>query len=288
MALSWSMDKIGPITRSVEDCAIVLSAIYGPDGHDLCVKPAAFNWDAAYDWKHLRVGYIKSGFEAAAQPAGPAPTDPTELEAYNRRMERMKGQIARNAYDMKYAAAALDVIRTRMGVTLIPVELPKFPFGSVGAVLDVEAAAAFDSLTRSGRDKLLAAQGAGDWPNTFRVARFYSGVDYIQAMRARTLAIAEMDKLFQTVDIIVCTSQGQQSSATNLCGQPAVIVPNGVRGDDAPTSDQPDGGAQNAGGPGTPLSITFLGGLYSDARVAAFARSYQEITGFHKLHPKLA
>jgi Asp-tRNA(Asn)/Glu-tRNA(Gln) amidotransferase A subunit family amidase len=288
MALSWSMDKIGPITRSVEDCAMVLSAIYGPDGHDLCVKPAAFNWDASYDWKRLRIGYIKSAFESTAQPAGPVPTDPTELEAYNRRMERAKGQMARNAYDMKYATAALDVIRTKMGVTLIPVELPKFPFGSVGAVLDVEGAAAFDSLTRSGRDKLLAAQGPGDWPNIFRTARFFSAVDYIQAMRARTLAIAEMDKLFQTVDIIVCTSQGQQSSATNLCGQPAVIVPNGVRGDDAPTTDQPDGGAQNAGGPGTPLSITFLGGLYSDARLAAFARSYQELTGFHKLHPKLA
>jgi Asp-tRNA(Asn)/Glu-tRNA(Gln) amidotransferase A subunit family amidase len=288
MALSWSMDKIGPITRSVEDCAIVLSAIYGPDGHDLCVQPAAFNWDAQYDWKHLRIGYIKSSFELTASLGTTPPTDPAELEAYNRRMERAKALAARSAYDLKYATAALDVIRTKMGVTLIPVELPKFPFNSVGAVLDVEGAAAFDSLTRSGRDKLLAAQGPGDWPNIFRTARFFSAVDYIQAMRARTLAIAEMDKLFKTVDIIVCTSQGQQSSATNLCGQPAVIVPNGIRGDDAPPSpDQGDGANQNSGGPGTPLSITFLGGLYSDARVAAFARGYQELTGFHKLHPKL-
>ncbi len=108
-------------------------------------------------------------------------------------------------------------------------------------------------------------------------------------MRARTLAIAQMDNLFKTVDIIVTTSQGTQLTATNLTGQPAVIVPNGIRGDDASASPDPaDGAAQNSGGPGTPLSITFLGGLYSDARVAAFARSYQEITGFHKLHPKLA
>jgi Asp-tRNA(Asn)/Glu-tRNA(Gln) amidotransferase A subunit family amidase len=290
MALTWSMDKIGPITRSVEDCAIVLSAIHGPDGRDLTVKPAAFNWDAQYDWKHLRIGYIKSAFDAPSpQAAAPPPTEAAALEAYNRRMERMKGQMARSAYDLKYATAALDVIRTKMGVTLIPVEMPKFNFGAITPVLDAEGAAAFDDLTRSGRDKLLAAQGPGDWPNIFRVARFYSAVDYIQAMRARTLAIAEMDALFKTVDIIVTTSQGTQLTATNLTGQPAVIVPNGIRGDDAPASpDIGDGTAQNSGGPGTPLSLTLLGGLYSDARVAAFARSYQELTGFHRLHPKLA
>ena len=289
MALSWTMDKIGAITRSVEDCAMVLSAIYGPDGHDLSVQPAAFNWDVNYDWKKLRVGYIKSAFDPPGAPAGPVPTDPAELEAYNRRMERAKGQATRNAYDLKFATATLDVLRTKMGVNLIPVELPKFPFGAVAAVLDVEAAAAFDSLTLSGRDKLLAAQGPGDWPNAFRTSRFYSAVDYIQAMRARTLAIAQMDALFQTVDVVVTPSSGQQGSATNLTGQPAVIVPNGIRGDDAPASpDQGEGANQNTGGPGTPVSITFLGGLYSDARVAAFARAYQEVTGFHKLHPKLA
>jgi Asp-tRNA(Asn)/Glu-tRNA(Gln) amidotransferase A subunit family amidase len=288
MALSWTMDKIGPITRSVEDCAMVLSAIYGPDGHDLAVQAAAFNWDVNYDWKKLRIGYFKSAFESNAAPAAPPPTDPTELEAYNRRMERAKGQAARAAYDMKFATAALDVLRNKMGVTLIPVEMPKFPFGAVAAVLEAEAAAAFDSLTLTGRDKLLAAQGAGDWPNSFRVSRFYSAVDYIQAMRARTLAIAQMNDLFKTVDVIVTPTSGIQGSATNLTGQPAVIVPNGVRGDDAPASpDTGDGANQNAGGPGTPVSITFLGGLYSDARVAAFARAYQELTGFHKLHPKL-
>jgi Asp-tRNA(Asn)/Glu-tRNA(Gln) amidotransferase A subunit family amidase len=289
MALSWTMDKIGSIARSVEDCAMVLSAIYGPDGHDLSVQPAAFNWDANYDWKKLRVGYLKSAFEPNAGPATPPPTDPAELEAYNRRMERMRGQQARAAYDLKYATATLDVLRNKMGVTLIPVELPKFPFGAVAAVLEAEAAAAFDSLTTSGRDKLLAAQGPGDWPNGFRVSRFYTAVDYIQAMRARTLAMAQMDALFKSVDIVVTPSSGQQGSATNLTGQPAVIVPNGVRGDDAPVSpDQGDGANQNSGGPGTPVSITFLGSLYSDARVAAFARAYQELTGFHKLHPKLS
>jgi len=290
MALSWTMDKIGPICRAVEDCAIVLSAIYGPDGHDLAVKPAAMNWDAAFDWKKLRVGYIKSAFEAPAMQEIKAPTmgGDAEMEAYRRRVARVEGQRSRAAYDLKYATAALDAIRNKMGVTLTEVEMPKFPFGSITAVLQAEGAAAFDDLTRSGRDKLLTGQNAGDWPNTFRVARFYSAVDYVQAMRARTVAIAAMDGLFKTVDVIVTPSQGVQLTATNLTGQPAVIVPNGIRGDDAPASPDPgDGALQNSGGPGTPVSITFLGGLYSDARLAAFARAYQEATGFHKLHPRL-
>jgi Asp-tRNA(Asn)/Glu-tRNA(Gln) amidotransferase A subunit family amidase len=156
-------------------------------------------------------------------------------------------------------------------------------------LLEAEGAAAFDELTLSGRDKLLNGQEPYDWPNQFRVARFYSAVDYIQAMRARTLAIQAMDELFRTVDVIVTPSQGDQLVATNLTGQPAVIVPNGLRGADAPPSPDPvDGAVDNAGGPGTPVSLTFLGGLYADARVAALARAYQEASGFHRLHPELS
>jgi len=237
------------------------------------VKNAAFNWDAGFDWKKLRVGYIQSAFELAPLPE--TARDP-QRQGYVRR-----------AYDMKFNTAALEALR-RLGVSLKPVEMPKFPFGSITPVLEAEAAAAFDELTRSGRDKLLTGQRPGDWPNTFRVARFYSAVDYIQAMRARTLAIAAMAELFADLDVIVTPSQGTQSSATNLTGHPAVIVPNGVRGDDAPRSqNDEDGSPENAGGPGTPVSLTFLGQLYSDARLAAFARAYQEATGFQKLHPKL-
>ena len=248
MALSWSMDKIGPICRAVEDCAIVLSAIYGQDGRDLTIKPAAMNWDANFDWKKLRVGYIKTAFDAPTMPEMTRRADEDET-AYNRRADRMKGQMARAAYDLKYATAAIDVIRNKMGVTLIDVEMPKLPFGAMVPVLEAEGAAAFDEMTRSGRDKLLTGQSAGDWPNQFRVARFYSAVDYVQAMRARTLAIAAMDAIFKTVDVIVTPSQGVQLTATNLTGQPAVIVPNGVRGGDAPASpDQGDGALQNNGG----------------------------------------
>ena len=287
MALTWSMDKIGPICRSVEDCAMVLSAIHGPDGHDLAVKPAAFNWDAHFDWKTLRVGFFKSAFEAQAMEMPKAPTTDAEKASYDTRVARMKGQAERAAYDLKYGVAALDKLKA-MGVKLVPVEMPKFPFGAMVPVLEAEAAAAFDELTRSGRDKLLTGQANGDWPNQFRVARFYSAVDYVQAMRARTLAIGEMAKLFADLDVIVTPSGGIQLTATNLTGQPAVIVPNGVRGEDAPKPvNEGDGNPQNQGGPGTPVSLTFLGGLYQDAKVAALALAYQEATGFHKMHPRL-
>jgi Asp-tRNA(Asn)/Glu-tRNA(Gln) amidotransferase A subunit family amidase len=274
MALSWTMDKIGPIGRSVEDCALVMSAIYGPDGHDRSVKDAAFNWDAEFDWKKLRVGYLKSEFDAPD-----APKDANEEQ---------KRDFARQMYDVKYGQAALEALK-KMGVNLIDVKMPKgYHFGDITPVLGAEAAAAFDELTLSGRDGLLTGQQSFDWPNSFRKARFYSAVDYIQAQRARTLAIEAIAKLFSEVDVVVTPSGGAQLSGTNLTGNPAVIVPNGVRGDDAPRSDsQEDGDRRNTGGPGTPVSLTFLGALYSDARLAAFARAYQEATGFHREHPKL-
>ena len=292
MALSWSMDKIGPIARSVEDCALVLSVIHGPDIHDRSVKPAAFNWDATFDWKRLRIGYIKSAFD---NPTAPETKPPTEtltgkaLDEFNGRLQRQKDDLVRAAYDLKYSLASLDTLRS-MGVQLIPVELPKdLHFGDQVPLLTAEAAAAFDELTLSGRDQLLTGQKQYDWPNAFRRARFYSAVDYIQAMRARSLVIDQMATLFSQVDVIVTPSGGAQLSATNLSGHPAVIVPNGLRGADAPASpNTADGAVDNAGGPGTPVSLTFLGGLYTDARLAAVARAFQEKSGFHLAHPKLS
>ncbi len=291
MALSWTMDKIGPIARSVEDCALVMTVIHGPDGHDRSVKPAAFNWDAQFDWKQLRVGYIKSAFDLRP-PDVLKPSSETMSEkdaaAFKQRQQRQRDDYTRRQYDAKYAFASLDVLRG-MGVNLIPVDMPKFPFGAIVPVLEAEAAAAFDDLTRSGRDKLLSGQEAFDWPNQFRVARFYSAVDYVQAMRARSLAIDAMTRIFNEVDVLVTPSGGVQLVATNLTGHPAVIVPNGLRGPDAPPStNDADGAVDNAGGPGTPVSLTFLGGLYSDARLAAFASAYQQKTGFHHVHPKLS
>ncbi|MGB8524324.1 MAG: amidase [Candidatus Acidiferrales bacterium] len=293
MALSWSMDKLGPICRTVEDCALVLEAIYGPDGHDRTVHSAAFNWDANLEWKNLRVGYLKAAFEPKpAQPQEPTKQEPPKTHDEQAKAEDQKKRQdalqSRAEYDRKYNDAALAKLR-EMGVNLIPVEFPKFPYDAIRVMLTAEAAAAFDELTRTGRDKLLTSQKDYDWPNTFRTARFIPAVEYIQASRARTLVMEAMAKVFDGVDVIVAPTNGSdQLTITNLTGHPAVILPNGFRGPDAPKFpfDVPSD-FQNAGGPGTPTSLTFLGKLYGEAELLAFARAYQEATGFHLEHPKM-
>jgi Asp-tRNA(Asn)/Glu-tRNA(Gln) amidotransferase A subunit family amidase len=292
MALSWTMDKLGPICRAVEDCAIVMSAIYGPDGKDLAARDAAFNWDAELDWRSLRIGYLKSEFEPSAQKAeeqAKAPADETEEEKNKRLKDEREAAAARvrREYDRRYDVAALEKLRS-MGVALTPLELPKLPYDAMVPLLTAEAAAAFDDLTISGRDRLLTEQGPEDWPNSFRVARLYPAVEYVQANRARSIAIRELSKLFEQVDVIVAPTPGDQLPATNLTGHPAVILPNGIRGNDAPAPPAIDTGEDDSiGGPGTPVSLTFLGGHYQDAKLCAFARAYQQASGFEKLHPKL-
>jgi Asp-tRNA(Asn)/Glu-tRNA(Gln) amidotransferase A subunit family amidase len=293
MALSWSMDKLGPICRTVEDCALVLDAIYGPDGHDRTVQPAAFNWDANLDWRKLRVGYLKAAFErkpdeqqetAKEEP----PTTPAEQKKREERKKRREAARARAEYDRKYNEVALAKL-WEMGVNLVPVEMPKFPYDAMVTMLTAESAAAFDELTRTGKDKLLTSQKDYDWPNTFRTARFIPAVEYIQAARARRMAMDAVAKVFDKLDVIVAPTSGEQLVITNLTGNPAVILPNGLRGNDAPKPLTEDpGDFQNAGGPGTPTSLTFLGKLHGEAELLAFARAYQEATGFHLQHPVLA
>jgi Asp-tRNA(Asn)/Glu-tRNA(Gln) amidotransferase A subunit family amidase len=290
MALSWTMDKLGPICRAVEDCAIVLNSIYGPDGQDLATRDAAFNWDADLDWKSLRIGYLKSAFDpfTAFDPheSKPGETEEEKKKREDHDHERLTGY-ERRKYDHQFDGQAIAKLQS-MGVKLIPVELPNLPYGAMTPLLSAEAAAAFDDLTISGRDKLLTEQGPGDWPNDFRVARFYPAVEYIQANRARTLFIREISKLFEQVDILVAPTNGEQLVATNLSGHPALILPNGMRGGDAPKPpSEDDGNNDDIGGPGTPVSLTFLAAHYDDARLCTFARAYQEATGFHKLYPKL-
>lgn len=291
MALSWSMDKLGPICRSVEDCALVLSAIYGPDGQDRSVQTAGFNWDSNLNWRKLRIGYLKADFEPQS-PQQPEPPKEeknlTEEEKKKRAEDNANRELARTRqlYDKQFNDAALARLRS-MGIDLIPIELPKYPYQAMRTILLAEAAAAFDDLTRSGRDKLLTRQTKDDWPNTFRSARFIPAVEYIQANRARMMAIDAMAKVFEKVDVIVAPTFGTQLVVTNLTGHPAVIVPNGIRGDDAPKPQVRDGELQ-PGGPGTPVSLTFLGQLYGEARLLAVAKAYQEATGFHLKHPTLS
>lgn len=303
MTLAWTLDKLGPICRSAEDCALVMQAIWGPDGQDESCKNASFRWNAEYDWKKLRIGYLKKDFEepwvSTLLPLG-AEATPEEQAAYERRKSAEPAQRASHDYDRKYDLAALDVLR-KMGVELIPVSFPELPWESMRGIIAAESAAAFDSLTLTGRDKLLSDASGSTWPNTWRAAHFYPAVEYIQAMRARELGIRAFAKLFAEVDIIVTPTSGpsNQVAITNQTGHLAVIVPNGVRGQDAPPAVGFGGGglgspggagaaANTNGGPNTPLSLTFLGGLYKDAETCAFAHAYQQATGFHKLHPPLA
>lgn len=249
MALSWTMDKLGPICRAVDDCAIVLDAIYGPDGHDLSVKPAAFNWDATVDVKQLRVGYLKAEFEHT-------PSDDEKPEDKAEREER-------SALDQQ----TLKVLRTKLGLNLQEVTAPDFHYGHLVFLLNAEAGAAFDELTRSGRDKLLTGQTKDDWPNIFRESHFIPAVEYVNANRARYVGMQKWAEMFANYDVIVAPTFGEQLVVTNLTGNPAVIVPNGFRKD------------------GTPTSITFLGQLYGDAKALALARAYQESTGWHRKYP---
>lgn len=282
MALSWSQDKLGPICRAVEDCALALDAIYGPDGEDRSVQPAAFSWDARQDWRKFRVGFLESEFKF-------------DRAALEERVKNFRGvtdaekqQIITSAeYDQKFNDAALQKLRD-MGVKMTPIELPKLPYQPMVTILDVEAAAAFDELTRTGRDKLLGDQTPGGWANTFRVARFVPAVEYVQANRAKFLAMQAVAKAFEGYDVIVAPTNGEQLTVTNLTGHPALILPNGFRGDDAPPAVKgKDGMVGNYGGPGTPVSLTFLGPLYGEEKMLAFGRAYQDATKFHLLHPKL-
>ena len=295
MALSWSMDKLGPICRSAEDCGLVLMAIFGPDGHDRVARRASFNWDDRIDWRKLKVGYLKQEFEGG--PPRPAPVAPAappkpdslltaeELKARNDNRRRQELQRATTQYDRQFNDAALVKLRG-MGVKLEEVSLPyELPWQAMSALLNAEAAAAFDDLTRSGKDKLLTEQGPNDWPNIFRAARFMPAVEYIQANRARMLGIEAMAKIFDQYDVVVTPTFGLQLVITNLTGHPALIVPNGYRGPDAPAFTTDFGG--NYGGPGTPVSLTFLGKLYGEASLLALGRAYQEATGFHTKRPSL-
>ncbi len=206
MALSWSMDKIGPMARTAFDCALVFDVIRGEDGKDLSVRDAPFNYQGKADLSKLRMGYVKSLFDR----------------------ER----------DQKISDdAVLDVLK-ELGADLIPVELPgEMPFTGMRAILTAEASAAFDALTRSDRDTLLVRQSAGAWPNTFRQARFVSAVDYINANRARYVLMQKINELFKDFDVIVTPSfGGPQLLTTNLTGHPCVVLKNGYNENGSPTS----------------------------------------------------
>lgn len=238
MALSWSMDKLGPICRTVEDCALVFDAIHGADGKDPTARDLPFTWDPGTRLADLRVGYFRAAFEAD--------------------------------HDWKpFDDAALETLRS-LGANLIPVDLPTdaFPLDALRIILNVEAAAAFDDLTRSGRDDLLVRQIRRAWPNVFRQSRLIPAVEYLQANRVRTMLMGSMRAAMDGIDLFVTPSfGGGVLLLTNLTGHPAVTLPNGFRDD------------------GTPVSLSFVGNLYEEGILLAAAKAYQDATGFHLHHP---
>ncbi|MEM6342897.1 MAG: amidase [Bacteroidota bacterium] len=201
MALSWSMDKIGPICRSAQDCAMVFDVIRGEDGLDLTVNNAPFNYYGEVDLSQLKIGYFKSYFDAD--------------------------------YRNKVADSTSLAVLKSLGAELIPVEFEtQIPVSSLSVILTAEAAAAFDELTRSNQDSLLTRQIKQAWPNIFRAARFIPAADYINANRIRSQLLQEFDAMMQEYDLIVTPSfGGNQLLATNLTGHPCVVVPNGLQTD---------------------------------------------------------
>ncbi|MDD8018166.1 MAG: amidase [Bacteroidota bacterium] len=208
MALSWSMDKLGPICRSAEDCAIVFNAIYGPDGIDPTVYDVPFVYEPQkINLKKLRIGFVKANFDSVK--------------------------------DGKQFNDSTLAFLQQLGATLVPIALPNLPVESISFILDAECSASFDELTRSGKDSLLVLQGKGNWPNIFRAGRFISATEYIQANRIRTILIQEMEKLFRekNIDLYVAPSlEGNNLLLTNLTGHPCVVLPNGFTDKGLPVS----------------------------------------------------
>jgi len=204
MALSWSMDKLGPMTRSVEGAAIIFETIRGTDQKDRTLVDVPFQYPSKKQLKHLRIGYVASAFE--------------------------------DSVASENDKASLKILKS-LGLELVPIELPEFPVEALSFILTAEAAAAFDELTRTNKDDEMVRQVKNAWPNVFRDARYIPAVEYINANRARLLLNQKMAKLMETVDVYVIPSfYGDNLLRTNLTGHPCVVVPNGFNEKGTPTS----------------------------------------------------
>ncbi|NNF43934.1 MAG: amidase [Phycisphaerales bacterium] len=200
MSLCWSMDKIGPIGRSVEDCAAVLATLNGADDGDAASRSHPFAFDAGVPAAGRRVGYHPSWFESAP------------------------------AIDQR----VLEVAR-RVGLELVEVDLPEWPYETLLTILYAEAATAFDELTLEDRDDELEWQAPEAWPNSFRQARFIPAIEYLQADRFRRKVAAMMAERFQDVDAIISPSYAASLLLiTNCTGHPSLTIRAGFRDDDTP------------------------------------------------------
>ncbi|MEJ0035977.1 MAG: amidase [Gammaproteobacteria bacterium] len=254
MALSWTQDRLGPMCRSVEDCAIVLSAIAKADGRDLSVSEMPFNWDATLDWRALKIGYLPDAF---------ADTD-------------------RDPDWKRNEQATLEKLRT-MGAKLVPLRVPDFDTETLQ--LSVEAAVFFDDLLRSGRYKQMTNTSRAD---RFRVSRLIPAVDYLQSQRMRSMMMRELAAATAGVDVYLAPSTNggprppegapatsqppagasqRHSQMGNLACYPGLALPNGFAASGAPTS------------------VLFMAQPYGEAKLLALAKAYQDATDFHLAQP---
>lgn len=256
MALSWTQDRLGPICRQVEDCAVVMAAICGRDDLDLAMPDIPFHWDATRDWRQLRIGYLVEAF---------ADTD-------------------RHPAWIAHDQATLATLRA-LGADLVPVALPDVP-GLDTLRLSVESAVFFDALTRSGRDALLTVPSRGE---RYRAARFIPAVDYLQSQRVRAMMMSALAAATAGVDVYLApygtglprprsepgtpqpppNATARHTTMSNLATYPGIALPNGF-------TDS-----------GSPTSITFMGRPYGEAAVLAVAKAYQDATDFHLRRPPL-
>ncbi|MDX1455394.1 MAG: amidase [Gammaproteobacteria bacterium] len=244
MALSWSMDKAGPMCRVAEDCAMVLDAIRGTDPagsdrKDPSAVDAPFVYLSESGLTGLRLGYLAEDFN---------------LESGYTEQDNDR--------------ALLDAL-TAAGIQLKAKSLPDLPAGAMSFILSAEAAAAFDSLTRSGADDELVRQIENAWPNVFRTARFIPAVEYIQANRLRRQLVHEVSALFEDVDAILAPCfAGGQLLVTNLSGHPSMVLPHGL-------NEQ-----------GTPTGICIIGPAFSEATLVRVADALQaDFVDFHERRP---
>ena len=278
MALSWTMDKLGPICRSAEDCALVFDAIHGPDGIDYSVKSYPFNWNASLKPSQLRIAYVKSQFEGTRQDGTPFRSE----EALN----------------------VLKVLES-LGAKLTPIEDPTPTFGFLAQLtLNAECGAAFQGDTLNGKIKELEPYST--WPNSFRAAQFLPAADYVNAQRARTKLCKQWWDLFKDHDVIL--TPRENTSVTNITGTPSIVVPTGFaipqnvgrgggpggRGGEPPAAaGRPDTGRAAAPpSPAAPVStiplptaIYIMGPIYQDEKVLAVAHAFQSATSFHLKRP---
>jgi len=255
MALCWSLDKIGPICRSVDDTALVLDTINGFDAADEGSIAAPFGWDATRPAAGLRVGYIAADF-----------SDPLDR-------------------------ATLDAVAA-LGATIVPVVLPDLPYAALQHLLFAEAAAAFEALTLENTDDLLTRQDAGAWPNSFRKARFLSAVDHIQLDRLRRRVMQEMDTLFGQVDVLLASlGVGPMTIIGNMTGHPCLALRAGFS--TQPSRQMPaylNAPVTTADGPPhtVPHGISIVGRLFDEASVLTLGRVLERALGVADRRPKLA